>query len=224
MKDRACAGHCPREIDQRALDFGSGTQDLRQQCSRPAADINHRLDLLPASCDEDLRVWSAVTWRPRQRIKARRDVRMRFEILPERQAENLVVGRSACSDGGKEAAPGIGHATTDAIQVKAELLRWVEQLLGRFIEREPTGRRLLKDTFAHQMPEHLLQGVGITPCFLGKRFNVSGVGGHVVGDPQGCHHVDAPVVLQKLEWNGKERRVTRVAQLRRPLQTGWPRT
>jgi hypothetical protein len=99
---------------------------------------------------------------------------------------------STGSDGGKEAASGIGHATTDAIQVKAELPRWVEQLLGCFIEREPTGRRLLKDAFAHQIPEHLLQGVGITPCFLGKRLNVSGAGGDVVGNPQGCHHVDAP--------------------------------
>ncbi len=117
---------------------------------------------------------------------------MSFQILPERQAEQLVVGRSACSDDGEEAAPCRGHAATDAIEVKAELLRWVEQLSGCFIERELTGRWLLKDAFAHQMPEHPLQGVGVAPCLLGKRFNVSCAGGNLVGDPQGCHNAYAP--------------------------------
>ena len=110
-------GHRPGEIDQRALDLGSGTQDLCEQRSRPATDIYHCLDLLPASRDEHLRVRRTVTWWPHQRIKARRDVGMLFQVLPEGQAENLMVGRSACSDGGEETTPRIGHATADAREV-----------------------------------------------------------------------------------------------------------
>src|SRR5260370_3712604 len=156
LQDRVCTSHRSWEVDQRAMNFRAGTQDLRQQRSRPAADIDHGCYLIPAPCDEDFRVWSAMTWRPHQRVKARRDVRMSFQILPERQAEQLVVGRSACSDGGGEAGPCRGHAATDAIEVKAELLRWDEQLSGCFIERELTGRSLLQNAFPHQTPPHPL--------------------------------------------------------------------
>src|SRR5262249_32634114 len=147
LQDRACAGHRSGEIDQCAMNLGSGTQDRREQCSRPAADIHHRLDLLPASRDQHLRVRRAGSWRPQQRVKAGRDVRMRFQVLPEGQAEQLVVGRNACPDEAEEAAPGISHAPTDATQVQAELLRWIEQLQSGFIERELTGYWLLKDAF-----------------------------------------------------------------------------
>lgn len=34
--------------------------------------------------------------------------------------------------------------------------------------------------------------VGVTFCLRGKRLDVNVVGGDVVGDPQGCHHMDAP--------------------------------
>jgi hypothetical protein len=79
---------------------------------------------------------------------------MGFQVLPERQAEQLVVGGSARADGAEEAPPRVGHAAADATQVKTELHRGVEQLQGCFIEREPTGRWLLKDALVHQMPEH----------------------------------------------------------------------
>lgn len=133
-----------------------------------------------------------MTWRTHQRVKARRDVGMGFQVLPEGQAEDLVIGGSARADGAEEAAPGIGHAAADASEVQAEVQRQIEQSQSCFIEREATGRWLLKDAFAHQMPEHPLQGVGIALCLLGKSCDVSGTGGEVVGDPQGRHHMDAP--------------------------------
>jgi SAM-dependent methyltransferase len=49
----------------------------------------------------------------------------------------------------EEAAPGIGHAAADASEVQAEVLRRIEQSQSCFIEREATGRWLLKDAFAH---------------------------------------------------------------------------
>jgi len=53
-----------------------------------------------------------------------------LQVFPEGQPEHLVVGGSACPDGTEEAAPGIGHPTANAIQIKTELHRGVEQLPG----------------------------------------------------------------------------------------------
>src|SRR5215472_15240149 len=69
LQERLRASHRPREIDQGALDLRVSTQDLGKQRSRPATNIHHRLDLLPFSREEDLRVGNTVTCRPYQLVK-----------------------------------------------------------------------------------------------------------------------------------------------------------
>ena len=46
--------------------------------------------------------------------------RMGLQILPERAAEDLVIGRRTGPHGTEQAAPRVGHATADAVEIEAE--------------------------------------------------------------------------------------------------------
>jgi hypothetical protein len=99
----------------------------------------------------------------------------------------LVVGGSARPDVGEEGAPRVRKTAADALEVKAVTLRWVEQPLGGFVQREPAGRRLLKHASAHQVPEHPTQGIGVAACRRGKAIDLSGARRDVVSFPRLPH-------------------------------------
>src|SRR5712692_5033790 len=125
------------------MNLGPATKDLREQCSRPTADINHGRYLLPVSVDQNLWVRGTVSCWPHERVEARCNLRMGFQVFPERHAEHLVVGGSAFPDSSEQGAPCRGHAATEAIEIKAQTLRWVEQPQSGFVQCKLTGRWLL---------------------------------------------------------------------------------
>lgn len=174
------------------MDPGPGANDLREHRPRATADVEHSPHRLPATGELKLRVGNAVSCRSDEGVEARRDLRMGVQVLPERQAENLVVGGSACPDVGEEAAPCVGKTAADAFEVKAQTLRWVEEPPGGFVQRESAGLRFLKDAFAHQMFEHPVQDIGVALRRRRKVIDFVRAGGDMVGDSQGCHYVDAP--------------------------------
>jgi hypothetical protein len=76
LEDLAGVRHCPREINQRALELRPGTQGRREQRARAATDIHDRPHRLPAPGDLELRGGRAVSGRPDERVEARRDLRV----------------------------------------------------------------------------------------------------------------------------------------------------
>ena len=130
--------------------------------------------------------------RPDEGVEACRDRRVGVQVLPERQAEDLVVSGSACPDVVEQAAPCVSKSAADALEVKAQTLRWVEQTPGGFVQRESAGLRFLKEASAHQMSEHTVQNIGIALRRRGKVIDCVHAGGDMVGDSQGRHYMDAP--------------------------------
>jgi Oxidoreductase molybdopterin binding domain/Mo-co oxidoreductase dimerisation domain len=88
------------------------------------------------------------------------------------ELEDFVVTGPASPDVSEQRAPGVGHAAANALQVKTETLRWVEQAPRRLIQREPAGHGLLKHPLAHQVPKHVVQGAGVTARRRGQAIDV----------------------------------------------------
>ena len=86
----------------------------------------------------------------------------------------------------------MGKAAADTVEVEAQTLRRVEQSPGGLVQREPAGRRLLKQALAHQMPEQAVQDAGIAARRRGKIIDVGDARSDMVGDPQRRRHVHAP--------------------------------
>jgi hypothetical protein len=80
----------------------------------------------------------------------------------------------------------------NALEIKTQPLRWVEQAPGSFVQRESAGRRFLEETFAHQVSEHPVQDIGIALRRRRKACDFFNARGDMVGDSQGGHHEDAP--------------------------------
>src|ERR1035437_8739707 len=121
----------------RSAPAGSGSKKLcPQRGPGPAADIDDGADRLPAAADVDVVVGNTMPGRSHQRVEAGRDPRVRGQVLPERPAEHLFVGRLAGADLVQHRAPGMGHPAAEAVQVVKPA--GVRQLLSGPVAREPS--------------------------------------------------------------------------------------
>ena len=114
----------------------------------------------PLAGDQHVRIRDAVS-RPHQSIEAGRDFRVHGEILPERTAEHLVIGGSSRAHGLQQAAPRMGHAPADPVEIEAGHVRRTQQHARGFVQREDTRRRFLEQTFGDEVTEQALEGVDV---------------------------------------------------------------
>src|SRR5262249_17479942 len=125
-------------------------------------------------------------------VKGGADLGMRGEIIPERAAKDFVVGRLAGPDGAQETAPGVRHASTEAVEIESEQGSGFEQRACGVVEREGAALRLCKDALRDEVPEETVEEIGVGSGGGREVRDAGGAGLEVVRDAEGRGDVDAP--------------------------------
>ena len=127
-----------------------------------------------------------------QRIEVGRDGRVRLQILPERPPEHRVMDGFASADRCQQTAPGIRHASANAVQIEAKPHARLEKLPGRVIEIENARLRFLEDSRAHQVAQQAVEGFLVRAAGFRQVPDLSGARLYVVRNPQRGRHMDGP--------------------------------
>jgi hypothetical protein len=125
-----------------------------------------------------------------ERVEVGRDPRVRGQVIPERPAEHLLVGRLAGADVVEQRSPGVRHPAADTGQVdKAARVR---QVLRRLVARKSPGRVRREHATGNEVAEDGVQGVLVAPGRRGQLTDVMVASRDEFGDVQGSSHSQAP--------------------------------
>src|SRR5262249_683723 len=140
----------------------------------------------------DLRIGNPMPGNPHELIEARSDLRIRFEVPPERPAEDLMIGRLARPHGGEQRCPRICHASAEGVEMEAAPQRLLQQLPRYIVQSEAARRRLLKHAFRDEMTNNSLQRLAISPRRASQLTDLLLPGEDVVSNSQSRSNMHAP--------------------------------